>query len=121
MERMDVLRKPGADAAGHPAGRRAALLPALAIVAVAVSCGAAPSFAAGATPYRRGVVLLAFKPGVSAARQRAIERGAGGTQAHALGPAIRPVAGHRQPPQPLLLRLGMGTVAGAVAWLRGRR
>src|SRR5437764_7756032 len=103
MERMDVLRKPGGDAAGHPAGRRAALLPALAIVAVAVSCGAAPSFAAGATPYRRGVVLLAFKPGVSAPRPRAIERGAGGPQAHARGAALRPVAGRRPPPPALPL------------------
>ena len=44
-------------------------------------------------PYRAGDVILAFRPGVSTARQHAIERAAGGSAATRLGPAIKPV-GH---------------------------
>src|SRR5205823_11949195 len=80
-----------------------------------------PALASGGAPYRRGVVLVAFEPGVSAAHRHAIERAVAGTRASRLGPPIKTAPGRRLLPEPLLLRLRRGTVASAVARLRGLR
>jgi len=44
-------------------------------------------------PYRQGVVLVGFRPGVSAERRRAIERAAGVRDARRLGPSIAAARG----------------------------
>ena len=98
-----------------------AVLPALSTAALALMGAPTPSVASARAPYRRGVVLVAFEPGVSAAHRHAIERAVAGTRASRLGPPIKTAPGRRPLPEPLLLRLRRGTVASAVARLRGLR
>jgi subtilisin family serine protease len=45
---------------------------------------------AGAGPFRRGVVLVGFRAGVSASQREVIERAAGGRAARRLGPPVKP-------------------------------
>src|SRR5437763_299151 len=98
-----------------------AVLPALSTAALALMGAPTPSVASARAPYRRGVVLVAFEPGVSAAHRHTIERAVAGTRASRLGPPIKAVRGRRPLPDPLLLRLRRGPVASAVARLRSSR
>ncbi|HEX4187041.1 MAG TPA: S8 family serine peptidase [Solirubrobacteraceae bacterium] len=77
---------PGALSASARAGRGAVTPPVRSSLAQRAS--AAPS---SANPYRPGVVLVGFRPGVSAGRRYGIERSAGGQGASYLGPQIRAV------------------------------
>jgi thermitase len=75
--------------------------------------------------FRRGVVLLGFRPGVPAAQRSAIERAVGGQGARYLGPvppAASPnPAGGRALAAPLLLRVPASQVLAVVHRLRGNR
>jgi subtilisin family serine protease len=78
---------------------------------------------ASPAPYRPGVVLIGFAPGVSSARERAIERAAGVASAARVGPAIRVSpsrAKRRSRLTPLLLRLASAGVLSAVRRLRSQ-
>src|SRR3979411_199514 len=76
-------------------------------------------------PYRAGVVLLAFRPGVSVARQQAIEHAVGGHGARRLGPAIKPGVrgrvGTQEFPSPLELQVPVSQELAIVARLRSDR
>jgi subtilisin family serine protease len=71
-------------------------------------------------PYRAGVLLVGFRPGVGPTRQRAIERAAGAWQGRRLGPAIH-VGGRSRRAVPLLLRVRAERVLAAVRELRADR
>ena len=66
----------------------------------------------GPSPYRAGAVLLAFRAGVSPARQRAIEHAAGGRAVRRLGPAIKPVGHGRVRSQEFTSPLALSVPAG---------
>jgi thermitase len=108
-------------AAGTRSRRRAFSLPgaivALLVTLLATMGMSAPAGWAGGL--RPGVVLLAFHPGVSAARRHAIERSVGAAAARRLGPAVKPAGGTRAIPIPLELRVPRGRVLAAVERLRG--
>jgi subtilisin family serine protease len=97
---------------------RAVSLSRAALVGSAV---ASPATSSG--PYRAGAVLFAFRPGVSAARQLAIEHTVGTHSARRLGPSIGPAkavgAGRRSSTGPILLRVSSSGVLAAVRELRG--
>jgi thermitase len=72
-------------------------------------------------PYRPGVVLIGFTPGVSSARQHAIEQAAGVARPTRVGPAIRRTrsrARRRPLLTPLLLRVSRTGVLATVRRLR---
>ena len=74
-----------------------------------------------AARFNAGAVLLGFRPGVSAASRRAIERAVNATGAKRLGPALRPVSTRTSAaalPTPLELRVPGGRVLAAVERLR---
>jgi subtilisin family serine protease len=67
---------------------------------------------------RSGVVLLAFHTGVAQARQRSIEREAGGLLARALGPREASSRSERARPAPLALETRASQQASVIARLR---
>jgi subtilisin family serine protease len=69
-------------------------------------------------PYRPGVVLIGFAPGVSPTRQHAIERAAGSARAARVGPTIRASRRAHALLTPMLLRVSRVTVLSAVRRLR---
>lgn len=77
---------------------------------------------ATAAPFREGVVLLTFRPGVSASQAHAIERLVGARAVRRLGPRLGTTPGAlrgERLPVPLELHLATGSVPGAVDALRG--
>jgi subtilisin family serine protease len=76
-------------------------------------------------PFRPGVVLVGFRPGVSVGQQYTIERRAGGSGARHLGPSIKPAGEGRAGRHPLLapleLRVGGTQVLAAIRRLRRNR
>src|SRR3984893_8461317 len=112
----------------HAAG---SLLAAAEPPAQAINAGSAASLSAPFTrsiassssnPYRVGVIVLGFRPGVSTGRQHAIERAAGGQGARRLGPAIKPVGHGRVSTQefisPFALRVPASQELAVAARLR---
>ena len=82
---------------------------------------AEPRAALETAPFRPGVVLIGFSPGVSSARQQAIEHAAGVARATRVGPAIRAQRSRttRRPlPTPLSVRVPASGVLAAVGRLR---
>ncbi|HEY4450506.1 MAG TPA: S8 family serine peptidase [Solirubrobacteraceae bacterium] len=83
--------------------------------------GASAASGGEAARFNAGIVLLGFRPGVSAASRRAIERAVGASAEKRLGPALRPVSTHSSVPAlptPLELRVPGGGVLAAVERLR---
>jgi subtilisin family serine protease len=119
-----------------PGSRRAKALAGLAVAVSALALGAplaqggsghAPAgrnphtLTPAAAPFRPGVVLIGFTPGVSSARQHAIERAAGVASAARVGPAIRRSRSRvkrRALLTPLLLKVASTGVLAAVRRLR---
>jgi subtilisin family serine protease len=107
-----------------PAVMSGALTPATQSWAAAPVSSAAPSQPSQTTVsrYRPDEVLLAFRAGVSASHQRAIERAAGGAGARRLGPAIKPAGRGRvrgaEYLAPLELRVSGSKLDVALARLR---
>jgi thermitase len=73
-------------------------------------------------PFRTGVVLVGFRPGISVGQRYTIERRAGGNGARRLGPSIKPAGGMRASRQallvPLELRVGSTQVLAVIRRLR---
>lgn len=92
----------------------------LSAVALAVAIvGLAVTDAQAAAPFRPGVVLVGFRPGVSAGERYWIERRAGGYGARQLGPSVRlGRAGQRPLTAPLQLRVPAGQVLAVASRLR---
>jgi thermitase len=93
------------------------LVGALAVLGV----GAQAAAASGSSPFRPGVVLLGFRPGVPVGQRYAIERATGGEGARHLGPRVAQRAGgraHAGLPAPLELRVRATRVLTAVRRLR---
>ncbi len=108
---MSIAPGAGAQDGAHSAGRLS-LRPAL---------EPAPTPA----PFRPGVVLVGFRPGVTVGERYAIERAAGGDGARHLGPLIRP-AGHgpvtgQEFLEPLKLQVPAAQVLAVVRRLRRSR
>ncbi len=99
---------------------RGGAVPRVAIGSRAGPVGNSPATSSG--PYRAGAVLIAFRPGVSATRQLAIERAVGTRSARTLGPAVAPAkhlrAGRPPATGPILLRVSSSGVLAAVRELR---
>ena len=84
-----------------------------------------PASPAAPAPFTPGVVLVAFRPGVSVGQRYAIERAAGGEGARHLGPAIRAVGRGRLRSQeylePLALRVRSSQVLAVIHRLKRYR
>src|ERR1700730_7125681 len=102
-------------------------VPAIAMLSLGASTSAGEGppnqhpLAIGAAPFRAGVVLVAFLPGVSAAELRSIERAVRARGLARLGPAIRPArlaATGREPLTPFVMRVSSADVLAAVDRLR---
>jgi subtilisin family serine protease len=104
------------------------LIAALSLIASAAPAADAQGAAApGGAPFRPGVVLVGFRPGVSVGERYAIERAAGAAAARHLGPSVRAASAraeaasgvHPRSLAPLELRVPAGEVLAVVRRLRG--
>jgi subtilisin family serine protease len=104
---------------GSRRNRTAALVAVLASACFGAGpAGPPPASAAAAPAFRPDSVVLGFQPGVSAARQRAIEASVSGARARRLGPVVR---GRRHAAAVAVrVRGGRGRVLSSVRALRRR-